>query len=204
MQKQRKDKKLDFWWQRWTLWPNLNYSLPQNLSQPNPKIRTVYKPFIMWDSNSLVVYLHLIFCGHTWGHPYLLPNWLLLGLSNIILSGTSIQSISLPFFFFSRGLKASKIQFLSHVHDIRSSKMRLQARSVWLQSPGMSRDKPLCRLFPQGDDSTSWDLKHYFLATSLAVVIGESMAFSFFPASRHSPSGQNASAPWYSAAHSTI
>lgn len=158
----------------------------------------------MWDSNSLVVYLHLIFCGHTWGHPYLLPNWLLLGLSNIILSGTSIQSISLPFFFFSRGLKASKIQFLSHVHDIRSSKMRLQAHSVWLQSPGMSRDKPLCRLFPQSDDSTSWDLKHYFLATSLAVVIGESMAFSFFPASRHSPSGQNASAPWYSAAHSTI
>lgn len=203
MQKQRKDKKLDFWWQRWTLWPNLNYSLPQNLSQPNSKIHTVYKPFIMWDSNSLVVYLHLIFCGHTWGHPYLLPNWLLLGLSNIILSGTSIQSISLPFFF-SRGLKASKIQFLSHVHDIRSSKMRLQARSVWLQTPGMSRDKPLCRLFPQGDDSTSWDLKHYFLATSLAVVIGESMAFSFFPASRHSPSGQNASAPWYSAAHSTI
>lgn len=111
MQKQRRDKKLDFWWQRWTLWPNLNYSLSQNLSQPNPKIRTVYKPFIMWDSNSLVVYLHLIFCGHTWGHPYLLPNWLLLGLFNIILSGTSIQSISLPFFFSAEAWKLPKFSF---------------------------------------------------------------------------------------------
>lgn len=97
-----KRQKLDFWWQRWTLWPNLNYSLPQNLLQPNPKILTIYKPFIMWDSNSLIVYLYLIFCDHTWGHSYLLPNWLFLGLSNIILIRTSIQPIFLPFFFQQR------------------------------------------------------------------------------------------------------